>query len=107
MDWKPAGPLVYGYLQISVPGGVERRSQFGTRTFDAYKDENTVTFTKLQQPQFEQVRQAIEQALARLTTPVPAAPSVAVELDKLADLLQRGALTPQEFDQLKARLLNG
>lgn len=37
--------------------------------------------------------------------PVPAAPSTADELGKLADLRNRGVLTPEEFVAQKARLL--
>jgi hypothetical protein len=39
------------------------------------------------------------------TTPVHAAPDIAEQIDKLADLLGSGALTEDEFKAAKARLL--
>lgn len=104
VEWKPAGPLAYGFLQISIPGGVEQRSKFGTRTFNAYGDENTVTFTRPQEPSFERVRRAIEQAIAQHLRSA-SAPSVADELAKLGHLLHSGLLTQEEFNSQKARLL--
>lgn len=111
VDWKPAGMLVNGYIQITMPGGIERRSRAGSRTFDAAKDENSVVFTKGQQAQFEQVRQAIEQAIAQRMAPQPvvvqpAQASVADELAKLGALVQQGLLTQQEYEAQKARLLS-
>ena len=32
VQWKPPGPLVNGFIQFTVPGGNERRSQFGRHT---------------------------------------------------------------------------
>jgi uncharacterized protein DUF4429 len=60
---KPAGPLVNGFIQFSMSGGEERRSQFGRQTFDAAGDENSGVFYRKQQPAFEQLRAAIEQAI--------------------------------------------
>ena len=36
-----------------VPGGIERRSAFGRQINDAAHDENSVVFTRKQQPRFE------------------------------------------------------
>lgn len=109
IQWKPAGPFVNGFIQFSVPGGNERRSAFGSQTATAAKDENSVVFTKKQQPNFEKLRAALDQAIAGQhapqsatgTTPV----SVAEELAKLAALREQGILSPAEFEQQKARLL--
>jgi hypothetical protein len=38
---------------------------------------------------------------------VPQAPTVTGELHRLADLRDRGVLTPEEFEQQKARILGG
>ncbi|MES4891409.1 DUF4429 domain-containing protein [Streptomyces sp. NPDC096012] len=113
VQWKPAGAVVNGFIQFGLPGGVERRSKFGNQTQDALKDENSVVFTKQQMPQFEELRQALDAAIAQhhapqqpTSAPSPA-PSVADELTKLGQLLQQGILTQAEFEQQKARLLGG
>jgi hypothetical protein len=109
VQWKPAGAVVNGFIQFTVPGGNERRSKFGSQTNDAAKDENSVVFTKKQEPAFEALRSAVDGAIAAQHAPVQAAPapaaSMADELAKLAALVQSGAITKEEFDQAKARLL--
>lgn len=110
IQWKPAGPLVNGFIQFSVSGGSERRSRFGSQTQDAARDENSVVFAKAQQPWFEHLRATLDAAIAaqhgaRLATPAAAPVSVADELAKLAQLHRSGVLTEAEFQQQKARLL--
>jgi hypothetical protein len=110
VQWKPAGNLVNGFIQFTVPGGNERRSKFGSQTNDAARDENSVVFTRKQQPDFEALRGALEQAIEQQHQPVaaPASPSsMADELAKLAALAQSGAITPDEFQRAKDRLLGG
>ncbi|MDQ0809867.1 hypothetical protein QFZ63_001581 [Streptomyces sp. B3I7] len=102
VQWKPAG-LTNGFLQLSI-GGADRQAAKGGRTMNAAKDENSVVFTKKQQPAFEALRAALEQAIANRHAPAPAA-SVADELAKLAELHQRGVLSDQEFATQKQRLL--
>lgn len=103
VQWKPAG-LTNGFIQLSI-GGADRQAAKGGRTMNAAKDENSVVFTKKQQPQFEVLRAALEQAIAGQHTPVAPAPSVADELGKLAGLHRQGVLSDQEFAAQKARLL--
>lgn len=110
VQWKPAGPVMNGFIQFTVPGGNEVRGRFGTQTNTAAKDENSVIFTRKQQPEFEKLRAALDAAIAtqHAPQPVPATPvSVADELTKLNELLQQGVLTPEEFAAQKARLLGG
>jgi hypothetical protein len=64
VQWKPAGAMVNGFIQFTVPGGNERRSKFGSQTTDASKDENSVVFTKRQMPDFAKLRAAVEQAMS-------------------------------------------
>ena len=111
VQWKPAGAFVNGFIQFTVPGGNERRSAFGSQSKSAAQDENSVMFTKQQQPEFEKLRATLDEAVAQQHTPqqhsAPVAPtSVADELGKLSALLQQGMLTQPEFEQQKARLLN-
>ncbi|XTZ18194.1 DUF4429 domain-containing protein [Micromonospora echinospora] len=113
VQWKPAGALVNGFIQFTLPGGIEQRSRAGSQTFNAAQDENSVVFTRKQQPAFEQLRHAVEQAIAQRYAapqqyaPAPAASSVADELTKLGQLVQQGLLSREEYDQQKARLLGG
>lgn len=61
---KPAGALVNGYIQFTIPGGNEIRSQTGRATFDAGKDENSVVFTRKQSPAFQALHDAVMAAIA-------------------------------------------
>ncbi|MFD5034685.1 SHOCT domain-containing protein [Streptomyces sp. NPDC058405] len=107
--WKPAGPIMNGFIQFTLPGGNERLSHFGSQTSSAGKDENSVVFDKKRQPEFEALRSDVEAAIVQHHAPkpsgAPAAESLADELTKLAALRDRGVLSPQEFEQQKARLL--
>ncbi|WP_405580695.1 DUF4429 domain-containing protein [Streptomyces sp. NBC_01092] len=64
VQWKPAGLMVNGFIQFTVPGGNEQRSAFGSQTRSAVQDENSVVFTRKQQPEFEKLRAALDQAIA-------------------------------------------
>jgi hypothetical protein len=106
VQWKPAGMMVNGFIQFTVPGGNERRSSFGSQTAQAAQDENSVVFTKKQQPEFEKLRATLDAAIAAQHSPAgQPAGSVADEIAKLGALVQQGLLTQAEFDQQKARLL--
>lgn len=106
---KPAGPVMNGFIQFSLPGGLERRSSFGKQTFDASKDENSLIFTRKQQPQFEALRAEIEAAIVAMSAPrvvqSPTGTGLADQLAQLAQLRSSGALSEQEFLAAKARLL--
>lgn len=72
VQWKPAGRLVYGFIQFSLAGGIEKQSRFGRQTNDAAHDENSVTFRFGQQTAFQSLRDAIEGAIgARHAAPPP------------------------------------
>lgn len=106
VQWKPAGGLTNGFIQLSI-GGADRQAAKGSRTMDATKDENSVVFTRKQQPAFEELRAAIEEAIAQLHAPQVSAASVSLadELRKLAELRDQGVLSDTEFEAQKARLL--
>jgi hypothetical protein len=110
VQWKPAGGLVNGFIQFETAGQGGTRSRAGNQTVEAAKDENSVLFTKKQMPAFEQLRAAVDQAIAAQYNPQPqmAAPaSLADELAKLVQLRDQGILSPAEFEAAKARLLGG
>jgi hypothetical protein len=108
IQWKSATAFVRGFIQFTIPGGVERRSRGGNQIRDAFNDENSLVFTKAALSDFARVRDAIDAAIARQHAPAAApAPTVSVanELAKLATLLERGHITAAEFDAQKRRLL--
>jgi Domain of unknown function (DUF4429)/Short C-terminal domain len=107
VQWKKPGIAVRGFIQFTVPGGIERRSTFGSQTPNAVNDENSVLFDRAQIPQFEALRDAIQESIsAGPQHVVPQLQSVADELAKLAQLRDSGVLTQAEFDAQKSRLLN-
>lgn len=115
VQWKPAGPFVNGFIAFSAAGGNERRSKFGSQTSSAVNDENSVIFTTRQKTAFEELRAAVETAIAAHHTPggqglphtVAGLQSVADELQKLLQLHEQGVITADEFNDQKRRLLGG
>ena len=91
-----------GYIQFTIKGGIERPGGI----MEATKDENAVLFEKKQQPAFEDLRKIVETAMSR-----PAASqgtrssSESEELERLANLVERGFLTREEFEMKKRALL--
>lgn len=55
LQFKEAGKVTNGYIQFIFPGSSESKGGL----FDATKDENTVIFSKEQQPEFEKLRDHI------------------------------------------------
>lgn len=110
---KPAGAVMSGFIQFTLPGSNERRSEFGKQTSDAAGDENSIVFTRDQEAVFLAFRDAVEQAIAVRhspavsAAPVPAPhPTVLDQIAQLAGLRDAGVLTAAEFDAKKAELLS-
>jgi len=100
VQFKDAGSWMAGYIQFTLAGAIERAPGI----LEATKDENAVLFEKKQQPQFDLLRQKVEQYMklnAQGTTS-----SVADQLEKLASLLDKGLLTREEFESQKMALLS-
>jgi hypothetical protein len=108
VQWRKAG-IATGFLQLTIAGGVERRSRPGQQGGDARRDENSVTFNARQQADFERVRDAINAVLAAPAPQQPVAPSaggsIADELSKLAALRDQRIISDQDFEAGKARIL--
>lgn len=104
--WKPAG-MFPGHIQFSVPGAVTAKTGGSSQTTSAARDPHAVTFSKKQQPKFEELRAAIEAAITAHHTPAasPAAEPLANQLAKLNTLHQQGVLSAEEFAAAKVRLL--
>jgi hypothetical protein len=88
-----------GYIQFSFFGGQETKRGI----LNATRDENTVMFTKEQQPAFEAIKAAIE---TRMHNPTSKAVSSGIDdLEKLAELRDKGILTQAEFEAKKKQIL--
>lgn len=93
--------LTSGYIQFTLPGGVESRGG----VFQAASDENTFMFAgnnKLA----EKIKAYIEARMRQLRSPgVSTDNSLSDELQKLTVLREKGALSDAEFQRAKKRLL--
>ncbi|QCI92906.1 DUF4429 domain-containing protein [Novosphingobium sp. EMRT-2] len=104
VQFKPASMLTSGYIQFSIIGGNESRGGLVAAT----KDENSVIFKgKHQTAQFAKLREIVEEAARKARTPsvTQSNSSIADQLSKLADLLDRGLLTQEEFAKQKSALI--
>jgi hypothetical protein len=102
IQFKEAG-ILNGYIQFSFSGGKENTGGI----FDAAKDENTMFFTKKQQPAFEKLKSIIEEKIESLNDAnnTQQTSLVADEIKKLAELRDQGILTEEEFTAKKKQLL--
>jgi hypothetical protein len=106
---KGAGMAFNGFIQFGFLGGQETKRGL----FDATHDENTVMFTKRQQPAFEAIKQTVEQKLheahsGRMQQPMQQAipQDIPAQIQKLSALKDQGILTEPEFQQKKQELLS-
>ncbi len=101
VQFKGAG-LTAGYIQFTLMGGLEAKGG----VFQAGRDENSISFYKGSQKQFEQAKELIEERRRAITArEAVAAPSAAEELARFADLHKQGVLTDEEFAAKKKQLL--
>jgi hypothetical protein len=110
VQFKPAGWILTGYIQFTLAGGNEVRAKFGSQTYTAALDENSVTFDFLRRKQFLRLRNVVEDALTERAinstrSPSAAEPSRLERLGLLSELRDSGALTQDEFESEKRRLL--
>ena len=100
IQFKRAGMLTNGYIQFSFIGGVESKKGL----FDATQDENTIMFGSKQQPAFEAIKIAIENRRSSPASNTQSSSSIA-DLEKLAELRDKGIINQSEFDQKKKQIL--
>jgi len=98
VQFKEAGRWMAGLIQFTLMGGRE----FPGGLMEATKDENAVLFDKEQQSQFEILRDFVRENMGRHGA---LRSDGADELAKLADLVEKGFLTREEFDSRKAAIL--
>jgi hypothetical protein len=100
VQFKNAGTFFNGYIQFAFLGGRENLGGLEA----AISDENSVLFRQSQQPAFEQVRDAIMARISAARVP-QAVVSPADEIAKLAALVEKNLLSPEEFQAAKRKLL--
>ena len=100
VQFKNATVWTRGYIQVAFLGGQEAKG--GLR--QAVSDENTVLFNEADQKDFEKLRDEI---MARIALRMQGGASVSTssELEKIAELRDRGVLTEKEFTAQKRKLL--
>ncbi len=100
---KKAGLLTNGYIQFSFSGGKETKGGLN----DAVTDENTVLFTNKQMPSFLELKSEIEKAIMKANKPAEntSSGSSLDELEKLANLKEKGIISQEEFEAKKKQIL--
>lgn len=105
IQFKKAG-LTNGYLQFTLPGG----NEFRGGVLNASSDENTFAFYNLRDSNViaAEIKDYIEGRIKELRQPTTTAISISLsdELEKLAQLKANGALTDEEFQLAKNKLLD-
>jgi len=108
VQWKEPGGMVNGFIQFSVLGGNELRSKFGKQTVNAVNDENSIILRKGKSEEMAGLRTAVMEAIRNRAMPQAAVvqqSSTADEILKLVSLRDAGALSNDEFEAQKAKLL--
>lgn len=111
VQFKRATTLFRGYIQFTVPGGVERRSRPGEVVKDAMRDENSVVFMSRQNGDMEALYAAVMERISALRSAPQHAPDprqgndVAARMAQLHSLLEQGHVTPTEYDLKRQQLL--
>jgi hypothetical protein len=100
IQFKRPGVTV-GYIQFTFTGGFENRKG----VFQAVSDENTVTFSHQHLKEFEILKAELERRVRIEKKPQGNAISHFYELDKLAELKEKGVVTDEEFQAAKRQLL--
>lgn len=98
---RTPGTVTSGYIQFTIPGGNESRGGI----WDATQDENSVFFDSKQAPTFAAIRDAIQRRMDEYRQGTSGPSSGISDLEKLAELRDRGIITADEFAAKKRQLL--
>lgn len=93
---KKAG-LTAGYLQLTLKGGSEAKAGL----FQSAMDENSINFYSNRNKDFEEARKLIEEKISKSD----GVSGNINDLEKLADLKNKGIITEKEFELKKKQLL--
>lgn len=100
IQFKKATAFTNGYIQFAFLGGVETKGGL----FDAVDDENTIMFNKGQQTSFEEIKSMIESRISEIENQTTTKQSIN-DLEKLAELKEKGIITAEEFNAKKKQIL--
>jgi len=98
IQMRNAGTYHEGYLRFSFLG-----SEAKSTAFDGQSNENSVRFTKAQQPDFEKIKLAIDKKMEDGES--KSSLSGLDDLEKLAELKKKGIITAKEFTLKKKKIL--
>jgi len=103
IQFKKAGYLVNGYIQLTISGGNESKGGIIAAT----KDENTFVFAMKKNSIAIEIKTYIDSALRKLRTPqtISLTTNISDELQKLARLNEQGILSDEEFHAAKKRVI--
>jgi hypothetical protein len=92
--------ITIGYLQFSIPGGIESKRG----VFASNEDENTISFGWMgQYNKALEIKKYIE---TRINSQTTGSLSIADEIEKMHSLMEKGILTKKEFEEKKKKLLD-
>jgi len=99
---RQGGNFINGYIQFTVPGGIENKKGIA----DATQDENTVMFAKKYNVLVSEIKEKIEEMQQASVGQIVNQLSSADEIKKYKELLDTGVITDIEFNVKKKQLLN-
>ncbi|HYT44937.1 MAG TPA: SHOCT domain-containing protein [Methylomirabilota bacterium] len=97
---KKAG-LTAGYIQLTLMGGSGTKSGL----FQSTRDDNSINFHARNNEKFEEAKKLIEERVTQIRQGTNTESSNLTELEKLAELRDKGIITEAEFQQKKKQLL--
>jgi hypothetical protein len=100
ISWREPGGWIAGFLEISILGA-PAPSPFANANVQR---QNRLQYEKDDVAKWRALKEWIESKMSEQAQP-QATISVADELSKLADLLEKGLITREEFETQKAKLL--
>ena len=109
IEYKDAGAVLNGHILFLYRGGRDvKTSVFGDNSVAS--NENAVIFDRSNQAAFDTLRGMLNEKMNQYNNPqqvvVQTGSSYLDELKKLGELRDAGVITPDEFDQEKAKLLS-
>jgi len=101
IQFKRSGVFSAGYIQFGFLGGTESKGGL----FNAVSDENTVTFDATTQNEFIEAKETIEKKMDESHSPGKGKDTSLDDLEKLAELKDKGIITEDEFNMKKKSIL--
>lgn len=101
IQFRSAGAMMAGLIQFTIIGGREFRGGM----LEATKDENAVMFSREQESAFLALRDTLQSQIGKPHS-APGMGFATTDLERLADLHERGHLTADEFAEAKKRVFS-